>query len=103
MLIVDLYKGSFVGDKIEGFGVYISPSGVTYEGGCKEKKPSGNCLAFWVEGPLGERNSKPPLPRWLQVQGTRMARSQTHGQCYLNHLDGSFLHTIDEETTNDAV
>ena len=32
MRVVDLYKGSFVDGKMEGFGKYVSPSGVEYEG-----------------------------------------------------------------------
>ena len=50
MRVVDLYKGSFVLDKREGFGTYVWPSGVEYEGEWKDDKRSGKGKEMLPDG-----------------------------------------------------
>ena len=54
MRLACLYKGSFVDDKIEGFGTFLSPSGFKYEGEWKDDKPNGKGKVKWPDGSADE-------------------------------------------------
>ena len=47
---VELYKGSFVDDKREGFGKYCHPDGYEYEGEWKNNKRNGKGKRKWPDG-----------------------------------------------------
>ena len=47
---VELYKGSFVDDKREGFGKDCHPDGYEYEGEWKNNKPNGKGKEKWPDG-----------------------------------------------------
>ena len=44
---VELYKGSFVDDKREGFGRYVALFGFEYEGEWKDDKANGKGRKTW--------------------------------------------------------
>ena len=50
MRLVGLYKGSFLYDKREGFGTFLSPSGLEYEGEWKKDEPNGKGKKKWPDG-----------------------------------------------------
>ena len=45
-----LCKGSFVDDKREGFGTFVSPDGAEYDGEWKQDKPNGKGKKTWPDG-----------------------------------------------------
>ena len=47
---VDLYKGSFVDNKRDGFGRHFWPDGFEYEGEWKNDLPNGNGKKKWAKG-----------------------------------------------------
>ena len=47
---VDLYKGSFIDDKIEGFGRYLTPDEFEYKGEWKNNKANGQGKKKWPDG-----------------------------------------------------
>ena len=51
---VDLFEGSFVDDKREGFGTFVSTSGYEYEGEWKYNKPNGKGKKKWPNGDMYE-------------------------------------------------
>ena len=77
MRVVDLYKGSFVDDKIEGFGTYVWPSGEEYEGDYKANRRNGKGTYHYPDG--------------SKYKG-EFLNDQKHGQGCLTDLDGSILH-----------
>ena len=46
----DWYKGSFVDDKREGFGTFVSSFGLEYEGEWMDDKPNGKGKVKWPDG-----------------------------------------------------
>ena len=54
MRLVGLYKGSFLYDKREGFGTFLSPSGLEYEGEWKDDKQHGKGKKKWPDGDMYE-------------------------------------------------
>ena len=52
MRVIDLYEGSFVDDKREGFGTYVSPSDEEYEGEWKDNKQNGKGKKKWPNGDI---------------------------------------------------
>ena len=48
--LVDLYKGSFVDNKREGFGRHLTPDGFEYEGEWKNDKRNGKGKKEWPNG-----------------------------------------------------
>ena len=47
---LDLYKGSFVDNKREGFGRHLTPDGFEYEGEWKNDKRIGQGKETWPDG-----------------------------------------------------
>ena len=45
-----MYKGSFVDGIKEGFGTFVSPSGLEYEGEWKKDEPIGEGKKKWPDG-----------------------------------------------------
>ena len=54
MYVVDLYKGSFINNKREGFGTFVSPSGFKYEGEWKDNRRNGKGKKKWPDGDIYE-------------------------------------------------
>ena len=50
LMRIDMYKGSFVDNKMEGFGIYVGPHGEEYEGEWEDDKPNGKGKKTWLNG-----------------------------------------------------